>query len=99
MVAKNTAINGGITAILLYSFVDIQANTQVTGGISLFESIVVFENYPVDSSLLNQEYSLELSNIEGFERTNYPLTVVAVPGDELSIRISYDTARFDRDTI
>ena len=79
--------------------VDIQANSQVNGGTPLFESIVVFENYPVDSSLLNQEYSLELSNIEGFERTNYPLTVVAVPGDELSIRISYDTARFDRDTI
>ena len=79
--------------------VDIQGNSQVNGGISLFESIVVFENYPVDSSLLNQEYSLQLSNIETVEQTNYPLTVVAIPGDELSVRISYDTARFDEDTI
>ena len=79
--------------------VDIQANSQVNGGTPLFESIVVFENYPIDSSLLNQEYSLQLSNIEGFEKTNYPLTVVAVPGDELSIKISYDTARFAQDTI
>ncbi len=79
--------------------VDIQATSEIPGGIPLFESIVVFENYPIDNSLLNEERSLHLGDIEVFEQTNYPLTLVAVPGDELSVRISYDTARFSSDTI
>ncbi|MCM0593872.1 MAG: amino acid adenylation domain-containing protein [Gloeotrichia echinulata DEX184] len=79
--------------------VDIQALSEVPGGIPLFESILVFENYPVDSSLMNEDNSLELSEIEGFEQTNYPLTLVAVPGDELLVKISYDTVRFESDTI
>jgi amino acid adenylation domain-containing protein len=65
----------------------------------LFESILVFENYPVDSSLMNEDYSLELSEIEGFEQTNYPLTVLAVPGNELLVKISYDTADFEETTM
>ncbi|MBR8841048.1 MAG: amino acid adenylation domain-containing protein, partial [Stigonema ocellatum SAG 48.90 = DSM 106950] len=32
-------------------------------------------------------------------QTNYPLTLVAVPGDELLVKISYDTVRFEEDTI
>ncbi|NEQ64891.1 MAG: amino acid adenylation domain-containing protein [Symploca sp. SIO2D2] len=79
--------------------VDIQTRSEVNGGIPLFESIVVFENYPVDSPLLDEGGSLQLSEIEGFEQTNYPLTVVAVPGDQLLVKISYDTVRFESDTI
>ncbi|MHC0067443.1 SDR family NAD(P)-dependent oxidoreductase [Nostoc sp. UIC 10890] len=79
--------------------VDIQATSEIPGGIPLFESIVVFENYPIDNSLLNEEGSLHLGDVEVFEQTNYPLTLVAVPGDKLSVRISYDTARFSSNTI
>ena len=60
---------------------------------------MVFENYPVDSSLLERKGSVEISNIRGSEKTNYPLTIAVVPGGELSIQISYDTTRFDDDTV
>ena len=79
--------------------VDIQSISELAGGINLFESIVVFENYPVDSSLFNQVDLLQLSQVEGFEQTNYPLTVTAAPGNELLVKISYDTLRFESDTI
>ncbi|MEH1847549.1 MAG: amino acid adenylation domain-containing protein, partial [Nostoc sp.] len=79
--------------------VDIQVKSEVPRGIPLFDSIVVFENYPVDSSLLDEGSSLQLSDIESFEQTNYPLTVVAAPGDELLIKISYDTVVFEENTI
>jgi amino acid adenylation domain-containing protein/non-ribosomal peptide synthase protein (TIGR01720 family) len=78
---------------------EIQACSEVTGGMPLFESIVVFENYPVDKAGFNEESSLHLSEIEGLGQTNYPLTLVAIPGDELSIRISYDNLRFEKDTM
>ena len=79
--------------------VDIQTISEIPGGITLFESIVVFENYPVDTSLLNEGGLLQPSEMEGFEQTNYPLTVSAVPGDELLVKISYGTLRFTKDTI
>ncbi|MFK0730318.1 MAG: condensation domain-containing protein, partial [Gloeotrichia echinulata HAB0833] len=79
--------------------VDIQSLTDVPGGILLFESILVVENYPIDSSLLNKHSSLKISEIDGFEHTNYPVTVLVIPGDELLVKISYDTARFEETTM
>lgn len=79
--------------------VEIQGISDVPRNLPLFNSIVVFENYPVDSSLLEGKGSVEISNVKGFERTNYPLTVAVLPGRELSIQISYDTTRFDDDTV
>lgn len=79
--------------------VDIQGWSNVPRNLALFNSIVVFENYPVGSSLLEEKDSIEISNVRGFERTNYPLTVSVVPEQELSIEISYDTDRFDDHTV
>ncbi|MEH1781198.1 MAG: amino acid adenylation domain-containing protein [Nostoc sp.] len=88
--------------LLQYSYsslVEIQGNSNVPRNLPLFESIVVFENYPEISSLLQSRESIEISNIRSFERTNYPLTVAVVSGLELSFGISYDTSRFDGSTV
>lgn len=79
--------------------VDIQGWSEVPRGVPLFESITVFENYPVDRVLRQWEGSLEILNHSLFYKTNYPLTVVAYPGLELAIAISYDCRRFDAATI
>jgi amino acid adenylation domain-containing protein/non-ribosomal peptide synthase protein (TIGR01720 family) len=79
--------------------VDIQQVSEMSGGIPLFESIVVFENYPMDKSVLQPNSSLELSQVENFEQDNYPLSLLAVSDDKLSITINYDTSRFEEHTI
>ncbi len=79
--------------------VDIQSWSDLPGGIPLFESIMIFENYPVNPALWNEGSSLQISKIEGFEQTNYPLTVFVIPGDELLIKISYDPVRLAQDPI
>jgi amino acid adenylation domain-containing protein len=81
------------------SLVQVQGWSDVPRGLPLFESIVVFENYPVDASLQKQGGSLEIHNIRVFERTNYPLTLVVEPSAELSLKLSYDCRRFDAATI
>ncbi len=82
-----------------YSLADIQNRSDIPPGMPLFESILVFENYPVDSSKADSNKTLKISDIRCFERTNYPLTVVVIPNSELSGRIIYETRRFDRKTI
>ena len=79
--------------------VDIQAKSELPGRRLLFESIVVFENYPVDSSLLDEGSSLQLGEIKAFDRNNYPLTVAVTPSNELFVKIIYDAVRFEEDTI
>ena len=81
------------------ALVDIQAKSELPGRRLLFESIVVFENYPVDSSLLDEGSSLQLGEIEAFDRNNYPLTVAVTPSNELFVKIIYDAVRFEEDTI
>ncbi|GAB1541056.1 hypothetical protein NUACC21_37260 [Scytonema sp. NUACC21] len=77
----------------------VQGWSDVPRGLPLFESIVVFENYPVDGSMQELCGSLQFGNIRAVERTNYPLTLVVLPGEQLSLRLSYDCRRFDATAI
>ncbi|CAD5971680.1 Linear gramicidin synthase subunit C [Planktothrix agardhii] len=81
------------------SLADIQGWSDIPRGTSLFESILVFESNTLKTGLKSNHESLELDNFRGVERTNYPLTVVAVPRQQMLVRISYDTNRFDDGTI
>ncbi|MEH2059373.1 MAG: non-ribosomal peptide synthase/polyketide synthase [Nostoc sp.] len=81
------------------SLVEIQGLSDVPRGTSLFESIVVFENYPVDTAVLQGNSDFSLSNFRWIEQTNYPMTVLVSPGEQLSLRVMYDTGRFEDGTI
>ena len=81
------------------SLAEIQTWSEIPRGASLFDSIVVFENYPVDATAVLGNDSFCLENIQISQQTNYPLTLIALPGEQLQVRISYDTNRFDDGTI
>ncbi|EFG2693673.1 hypothetical protein BOZ44_005620, partial [Escherichia coli] len=61
---------------------DIQQMTEIPNGEALFHSIVVFENYPIESI---EPYGVRILDIASHEETNYDLTLVAVPGDTLEL--------------
>jgi aryl carrier-like protein len=77
------------------SLVQVQEWSDVPRGRALFESIFVFENYPVDSSLAARRAVPEISGLRSIEQTNYPLTIAAEPGAQLSLHAGYKTDRFD----
>ena len=81
------------------SLVEIQGLSDITRGTSLFESIVVFENYPVDTAVLEDNGSFSISNVRAIEQTNYPLTVVAASSEQFWLKVSYDASRFEHGTI
>jgi amino acid adenylation domain-containing protein len=83
---------------------DIQAWSDVSRGTPLFETIFVFENYPMDRALSEprqgvQRAGLKICNFRTFERTNYPLTAVVRLGRELELRLAYETQRFNATAI
>ena len=81
------------------SLARIQEWSELERGLPLFESILAFENYPSTVSSLRQVSSLDISFTGGFEQTGYPLTLMILPGQCLSLRVMYDRQRFDDGTI
>jgi amino acid adenylation domain-containing protein/non-ribosomal peptide synthase protein (TIGR01720 family) len=77
----------------------IQEWSAVPSGTGLFESIIVFENYPVDAALAHRRSEPTISNVRSIEQTNYPLTIAAIPGDELALVIGYEAQTFDSEAI
>jgi amino acid adenylation domain-containing protein len=67
----------------------------VPAGTPLFESLLVFENYPAVAGAIAQDAAGGVSEFRAFERTNYPLTFTAALTPDLLIRIMYDSGRFD----
>ena len=75
----------------------VQAWTPVPDGASLFDSIVVFENYPVNNDAA-AAHGLQLRDLDAREKTNYPLTITASPGPPLTLATGYDPALFTTTT-
>ncbi|MBF0398665.1 MAG: amino acid adenylation domain-containing protein, partial [Desulfobacterales bacterium] len=82
-----------------YGLSDIQSLSQIPKGIPLFESIVAFENYPVEDKIKSTEISFFIEDIQSIEYTNYPLTLAVIAGEKLNFKLSYDSKRFEEDAI
>lgn len=74
---------------------EIQRCSAVPGGSPLFDSVLVFENYPLSSAaaLAGVGADLRLSDIGGHERTHYPLALMVLPGETLTLQLRHDAAR------
>ncbi|MET0134777.1 MAG: amino acid adenylation domain-containing protein [Kibdelosporangium sp.] len=72
----------------------LQACSGVPGGVELFDSILVFENYPIDAV-----HGLRIADMTAIEATNYSLSATVYPGSRLKIVFGYEPERFDRGTV
>ncbi|WP_269453918.1 amino acid adenylation domain-containing protein, partial [Paraburkholderia tropica] len=67
---------------------------------ALFDSVVVFENYPVDSVLSeSRPRDLRIGGLAIHEKTNYPLTIAVTQGDTLELQYKFTLEHFDIRTI
>src|SRR5262249_34363196 len=77
----------------------VEQYSEIPLGMPLYETMLVFENYPVGRSHQvshqNLERHLEIGDVRSPVRTKYPLTIVSGPGSELPLSIAYDIRRFD----
>lgn len=77
----------------------IQPWSEIPSGQPLFDSIMVFENYPVEESLKQQTSSLQVRDLQHYGKTNYPLTVVIAPAQDLEVHLVYDPSLFSQDVV
>ena len=72
---------------------------RVTGHDTLFDTLFVYENYPIDTSTPLDTPELAITAVSGREFNHYPLTLQALPGRELGLRVGYATDVFDAASI
>jgi amino acid adenylation domain-containing protein/non-ribosomal peptide synthase protein (TIGR01720 family) len=72
---------------------DIQRWSVAGGGNALFDSLLVFENYPVDATLRQAGARLAVDVTRKADLTSYPVTLTVVPGAQLRLSLTCDRAQ------
>ncbi len=76
--------------------VQVQTWSEIPRGVSLFESIVMFEIYDLNDRLQQQGGDWQNREIRLLEQPSFPLVLIACLGTALTLKISYDRTRFDQ---
>ncbi|MEU8241045.1 amino acid adenylation domain-containing protein [Actinoplanes missouriensis] len=77
-------------ALLPHEHVSLTDLRELTGMAELFDTVVVFENYPLDPAGLDDLVpGLRLVAAEGRDANHYPLSLLVVPGERLQLRIDH----------
>jgi surfactin family lipopeptide synthetase C len=81
------------------SLTDIHDWSALEPGVPLFHTIVVFENVPVKQVAENDTPSFQINNIEYHEQSNFPISLIVLPGKELKLAVFYDRSLFSDNDI
>ena len=82
-------------AVIPHQYLGLADIQREAGTADLFDTLLVFENYPLDRAALAHAIGdLRITAAEGRDAGHYPFTVVISPGTSLHVRIDYDPARF-----
>ncbi|MCQ4122819.1 non-ribosomal peptide synthetase, partial [Rhodococcus tibetensis] len=69
---------------------------RATGPATTFDTLTVFESYPLDTTSLDPHGSdLEITGVHTMDTTHYPLAIAATADTRLHLRATYDSAAFD----
>ncbi|MFO1417387.1 MAG: condensation domain-containing protein [Methylotetracoccus sp.] len=71
----------------------ITAWSDVPPGDPLFDTLMVYENFPLAKAIGRTGDSLRFGSVVARDRTTYPMTVSIVPGESLDVSINYEASR------
>ena len=77
--------------------VDVQSWSDVPRGLPLFESILSYQNFPLERVIdpeMVRALPVRVQVDHGVEPVNYPLALVVLEGERLELQLSYEVERF-----
>ncbi|QEV16164.1 non-ribosomal peptide synthetase [Streptomyces alboniger] len=87
-----TALQERQSALLDHHHFGLLQMQELTGVRTLFDTLVVYESYPIDSAALDEAYAaagIRVSGLSPLSSTHYPLVVMASAEPHLSIALQY----------
>lgn len=80
--------------------VKVQAWSEFLPGVPLFETFVVFENYPVDTAAQKQAgASMKFEDMRTYETNTFPLVLAVIPGTEIMLSSSFSPRIFKKESV
>ncbi|MFE7116949.1 amino acid adenylation domain-containing protein [Streptomyces sp. NPDC057654] len=86
----------GQSALISHQHLGLPEVQRLGGPGAVFDTLLVFENYPQPPDEPTSPDTLAIREIDGRETAHYPLTLVVVPGDRMHIKLDYRPDQFDR---
>ncbi|MEU1457304.1 condensation domain-containing protein, partial [Streptomyces avermitilis] len=86
------------SALMTHQHIGLPELQQSVGPGAVFDTLLVYENYPSPPTEPTTPGALALSVAPGQETAHYPLTLVAAPGDRMLFKLDYRPDLFDRET-
>ncbi|MEU9117891.1 amino acid adenylation domain-containing protein, partial [Streptomyces sp. NPDC048483] len=95
-----TALQEQQTELMPYQHISLAQVQRLCGTGELFDSVAVFENYPMDTGAQRTEIGgIRVAGVTGRDATHYPLTLAGIPGERLTLRLSYRPDVLDEDAV
>ncbi|MGW3152514.1 amino acid adenylation domain-containing protein, partial [Streptomyces sp. NPDC001177] len=77
------------SSLMAHQHLSLAEIQRIAGAVVGFDTLMVYENYPVDPAGPPVPPGLELVGAKGQDAAHYPLTFVVVPVDGLELRLDY----------
>ncbi len=90
------ALQDDQAALLDHQHVGLAELQRIAGLGELFDTLVVFENYPAGATLRDPSGQVAIADVATLDATHYPLTLVVTPGERLALRLEHDPERLPR---
>ncbi len=88
------------TALMDHQFLGLTDIQRRSGLGTLFDTLVLFENFPVDAAVLDAAVAgVRVSSAGARDATHYPVTLAATSAETLLMRLSYRPDLFDAGTV
>ncbi|MFJ4983661.1 non-ribosomal peptide synthase/polyketide synthase [Streptomyces sp. NPDC088732] len=78
---------------------EIQRAAGHAGGGELFDTLVVFENYPAGTGLADPSGTVRVTGHAFHDTVHYPLALIVKPGRRMDLRLKHHARRIDADAV
>ncbi|MEU4091796.1 non-ribosomal peptide synthase/polyketide synthase [Streptomyces sp. NPDC026673] len=78
---------------------DVQKAAGHAGGGELFDTLVVFENYPAETGLADPSGAVRVTGHAFHDTVHYPLALIVKPGRRMDLRLKHHARRIDADAV
>jgi len=81
------------------SLVSIKEYSEIDNREELFDTVIVIENYPLDTKLIDENGGLSVNSYSMFEKTNYDLSVAVIISEDIEVHLIYRKETFNEENI
>ncbi|WP_425549150.1 amino acid adenylation domain-containing protein, partial [Allokutzneria multivorans] len=92
------SVHSGQTRIMGHDHLGLSDIHRIAGYSELFDTVMVFENYPIDSESVPSG-DLEVVDAHATDAPHYPLSLALLPGERLRIGAQYRSELLDHELV